>query len=284
MCRQCNEAGKYETCQACRAQAGARAVSTATAAPTGQLPVFALFEQSIAIYKQNFVLLSVTMVIVFCAQLALQALFSMLHMALPADLMGGLLMTLLDVVAQVALAAALMSGTMRIGLALAAGQPAELDLLRKGVREVVPLLLQGLVLYLGFGAFALLAALPFVFGLIGFATDLSEALPLVAAVAIGNLLALLGLVYISLGVLFSPAVLVAEQRGPIASIVRAWQLSEGHRLPLFFASLLLLALIVAGALACLVGLVFTLGLAQVFYARLFLALRGESPTRPATTA
>jgi len=170
----------------------------------------------------------------------------------------------------------LLLGALEISLRLMRGQPADLGLLLSGMRRLGALFLQGIVTYLGVALAAFLALVPILALLFG----LWEAsLPIIGAACLMSLLASLLFLYVSLGVSFSVVELVAQpQVGPFTAIQNSWRIVSGRRLNVLLAFLGLGALVVAGTLACLVGLVFTLGFGILFYTGVYLALRNGQET------
>jgi hypothetical protein len=80
--------------------------------------------------------------------------------------------------------------------------------------------------------------------------------------------------YTALGFSFASLELVAQPRLDAFDAIRnAWAIARGERLTIFVGLVLVGLLLLAGALFCLVGLLFTLGYAAVLFSVLYVALR-----------
>lgn len=270
MCGRCNEAGHFELCGSCRGVAAA-AANTGFPFTRQQLSLGALIDFTWLVYKRNFVLVTLMMLVTLVASFLVQGASYGLQIVLidePASMIG---LSLLGFIVQVAVQAGLMLGVLQISLRLMRGQPAQLGMLLSGVAKLGGLFVQGIVTYLGLSIGAFLAAIPII-GVFYFVTD--APLPTFAAAGLLSLLASVVFLYVALGVSFSALELVAQpQVGPFSAIQNSWRIVNDQRLNVFLAFLALAALAFLGFISCFVGLVFTLGFGVLFFTGLYLALR-----------
>jgi len=81
--------------------------------------------------------------------------------------------------------------------------------------------------------------------------------------------------------LFATPELIVGQCGPVEALKRAWELGEGQRLRTCGYSFVVGVLIIAGVMACCVGIVVAIPVAYMLLLSLFLALRKSSSLPPA---
>lgn len=89
-------------------------------------------------------------------------------------------------------------------------------------------------------------------------------------------------VYVGLGVMFSMlALLVDPQVNAFSGFAVSWRAVSGHRLRVFGFMVVTTFIVIAGALACCVGIIAAAPIATLMYCALFLALDNRAQTAPA---
>jgi hypothetical protein len=268
MCSRCNEAGRFELCEACRARVGA---DDAFAFRRDRIVWGELLGFSLRLYKQNFGLMTLTM-IAAGAPFVLGQLASYAVQALFVDqLLLAVALSMLLLIVQTVAQGVITLGTLDICVRLARGNPADLGMLLGGFRRLGALLLQGLVTNFAVMFAALCATAPVI---AVFVLSNEPALPTIGVAALVALVGAGFVVYLALGFSFATFELVAEPRlDAFDSIRNSWAIARGERLTVFVALVIVGLLAFAGALVCLVGLIFTLGYATLLFSVLYLALR-----------
>jgi hypothetical protein len=81
-------------------------------------------------------------------------------------------------------------------------------------------------------------------------------------------------VYVLMGIMFGNAELVHDPKvGALAALKSSWRMAAGHRWAMLGCWVVFAGVMLAGLLACLVGIIFAIGFASVMFASLFLALK-----------
>jgi hypothetical protein len=91
---------------------------------------------------------------------------------------------------------------------------------------------------------------------------------------------------IFLGLMWMPLhwLIVDQQLGPIAALSEAKRLTDGHKLNVFLVMLVGYLIGTAGAMACYVGMLFTMPLMLVIYTMLYVRLKARAGVAPAPIA
>lgn len=267
MCSHCNEAGRFELCEACRARAG----GDAFALHRNRIVWGELLGFSFRVYKQSFGLMTLTMLGAGAPFVVGQLLSYALQVLLVDQLLLAIALSGLLLIAQTIVQGVVTLGVLEICIRLARGQPAQLSMLLGGFRRLGALLLQGLVTNFSVMFAALCATAPVI---AVFVLSDQPALPTIGLAGLVGLIGIGMVVYLALGFSFASFELVAEPRlDAFDSVRNAWAIARGERLTIFFALVIVAMLAFAGALVCLIGLVFTLGYATLLFTVLYLALR-----------
>jgi hypothetical protein len=281
MCKRCNEDGRFDQCTRCRAE---QAVAVAREQPAGTGFPFrrdgvawgAFLRFCFTCYTKNFGLLTLATIACFGAVFVLQAISGVLLMAL-ASFDGGQFVWIVLPVLQALLMSLMTLGMLQISLRVVQDQPAGLSLLWSGMPRIGPFLLVSAAI--GAALLGLELVLLAVFGL-GF-SSLDAADWTLGTLLVAGSLGLVGLaasIYVSLGLVFAALELVAQpELSPLTALKNAWRIAHGERLTVGFGLFLISLSMLAGAMFCGVGLVFTLGYAAVLFAALYLALRNGAP-------
>jgi hypothetical protein len=268
MCSRCNEAGRWQQCAACRAQP---ATAPGYALSRQRILWGELLGISLRIYRQNFGLVSVAVLLTAAPLLIGQLASSALQLLWSDDFGLVIGLSLLIGIAQLLAQALAWLGLLGIGVRLARGEPAELSMLLSGLPRLGALLLQGAAIQ-----FALMFAAGCAFAPVVAVFALSDE-PALSTVGLAGLVAALGtgaVIYVALGFAFASFELAAQPGvGPFAAIGNAWAIARGERLTIAFGLLLAFGLALLGMLVCFVGLIFTLGYATLLLAVLYVALR-----------
>jgi uncharacterized membrane protein len=101
------------------------------------------------------------------------------------------------------------------------------------------------------------------------------------AVAIGFVFLVVPGVIIALGLSMTLPLIVDKRLGPIDALSESWKLTTGNKGTLFIFGLLAIALIVAGACACFVGILLVLPILYIAHAYIYLRLSGQPVARAA---
>ena len=91
---------------------------------------------------------------------------------------------------------------------------------------------------------------------------------------------------IILGLMWMPLhwLIVDQQLGPLAALTEAKRLTDGHKLNVFLVMLVGYLIGTAGAMACYVGMLFTMPLMLVIYTTLYVRLKARAGAAPAAIA
>lgn len=271
MCDVCTEGGRYYACAACRERGG-----VGTFPFTRDNYTFGgLLEFAWRTYKEHWLVLALAFLlsgIAFFSVSILPSLVSLLFRDSP------IVVALFQVVMtapQIILQGIATLGCMHIGLKAVRGEKPEVgDLFAVWKRLgtwfaqslIVGALFMPLVLV---GVGAMMLVMPNALGLgEGFGVA-----GIIAALVIWMVVFAAG-AYLMMGVSFANLEIVAHPTvGAVAGLRNSWAIARGKRLEIFGLFMVTAALYLAGAIACLVGLLFTLGYALVLFAAFYLALR-----------
>lgn len=139
-------------------------------------------------------------------------------------------------------------GTWRYVLKVARGQPAEVGEIFSG-GPVLPMLV---------------ATLLFTVGML-----------------VGLVLFIVPGIIFTLGCWFFAPLIVDTNCGAVDSLKASWDLTKGHKVQLFVLWLFMIGLMIAGILACCVGVFVALPIAQLAMAYAYLTVTGQGVVRPA---
>jgi len=175
----------------------------------------------------------------------------------------------------------LIQGAVQLGFYLVCfdilrGKPVNLGLLFTQFNKIgklfVQLLVAGLVIVLPLAVIGgIVAGIIFGAGL----QDSEEAIIIVILIA--SLLLVFPLIWVSLGFYFMQMELALDDEvGPVEAIRRSFALVAGQRLGTFAVAFVAGLIAMLGLMACVIGIVVTMGLAQLILCALYLALRNGS--------
>jgi hypothetical protein len=278
MCKRCNEDGRFDRCERCRHE---RALVSAHPPPAaGEFPFrrdgvewgrFLRF--CFELYTKNFGLLTLTMIICLGSAFPLFILGWVLVFALGGGAGGDGLWWLFVPLLHALTIAALAFGVLKLSVEIAQNRPARLSLLWSNPSGLGSFLLISVAV-----AVITLSVQSAVWWLAisGFETVTGDDLTLGTLIVAGALalVALIAMVYVSLGLVFAWIELVAyPQLSVLTALKNAWRIARGERLTIGFGLFLITLLILAGLMMCTIGVIFTLGFASVLFASLYLALR-----------
>jgi len=263
MCRLCTEEGRFENCGACRARTGMGRFSQRRDNWTFE----GVMRHAYAAYRQNFVSLTLAMVILFAVVIAMNAVGAGVQAALGEGDFGPVSMALFIV--QTVIQGVLTLGLLSMSLSAARGEGASLNQLASGIRLVGGWLVQMLLAYLPVALVAGLGAA--IMALFQFNLTNMTMLAMVGALA---LLAVPALVYFFLGVAFANTELVAEPKlGGVAALRNSLRIARGQRTMIFGCVMIISVVCMVGVMACLIGVLFAASYSAVLLATLYLALR-----------
>jgi hypothetical protein len=255
-------------CQACRARAGGDGVALLR---RDRIVWGELLGFSFELYKRHFAQVTLAVLVVLAPFVLGHAVSLPLSALFEDDFVLAIALSLLLWIAQMLAQAAATLSALDVCVRLARGE-AEVRLsLRAGLSRLGPLLLQYLIVNFALMFAALLAAAPVI---AVFALSDEPALPTLGMAALVAFCGAGFVAYTALGFSFASLELVAQPRLDAFDAIRnAWAIARGERLTIFVGLVLVGLLLLAGALFCLVGLLFTLGYAAVLFSVLYVALR-----------
>jgi hypothetical protein len=274
MCSRCveagaspNDAGAAPQCISCRA----RPESTGSALRRDRIVWGELLGFSFDLYKKNFARVTLATLALLAPFVIGQLVSAPLAWLFEEQLLLGIALSLLVWIAQLLAQGVVTLSALDLCIRLARGEHAPAYSLQVGLSRLGALLAQYVLVNLGLGFASLCAAAPVIA-----VFALSDEPPL-ATLAIAGLVAFCGaafIAYTALGFSFAACELVAQPRLDAFSALRnAWAIARGERLTIFFGLALVALLALAGALACFVGLIFTLSYAALLASVLYVALR-----------
>jgi hypothetical protein len=282
VCHLCSGSGQHRMCATCRARLGLMDFPFSRQ----QWSLEGIVGYSWHVFKREWrvfvlaglILLGVTYGLAFAFQLLLM--LTMMPFADDPAMAGGLTVgfAVISNVVQMAVQGWLILGIFDLCFSALGGQPVELKQLFGQYAKVGKLLLQYLVLSLAFGVpVALIGGAIFALGL----WESAEAVMLGFAIAVAVLA--IPLMYVGLGLVFMQAELAYDdQVGALEAIRRSWIMARGHRLWTLAVFILFSVVAMAGVVACCVGVVATLGIAQLILAAWYLTLRHGADVPAAT--
>lgn len=254
-------------CQACLA----RAAGDGPALRRDRIVWGELLGFSFGLYKRHFAQVTLAMLVVLAPFAIGQAMSFPLSALFEDDFLLAIALSFLIWLAQMLAQAAATLSALDVCVRLARGEADAKLSLGAGLHRLGALLLQYLIVSFSLMFAALLAAAPVI---AVFALSDEPALP---TLGMASLVAFCGAglwAYTVLGFSFASLELVAQPRLDAFNAIRnAWAIARGERLTIFVGLVLVGLLMLAGALFCLVGLVFTLGYAAVLFSVLYVALR-----------
>jgi hypothetical protein len=275
MCRKCSEEGRFELCSACRERTG-----------TGSFPLRrdnwtlgALMRHSYACYRRNLAAVTLAFIIVVAIVLAFNFVGTLVALAFPDQAFIGMIVSAVLFVPQVVLQGALSLGMIAVSLSAARGEAPSVGLIFSQFSRLGAWAIQSLVMYLA--VFAAMLPIGVVIGVAAFAGVMQDSTGAVIAGVLLGIPALIATVYVVLGMFFGNFELVHDQKiGALAALKSSWRIASGQRWAIVGCALVMAGLMVVGVLACLIGVVFTLGFSSVLFASLYLALKNGASDAP----
>lgn len=295
MCDECTLGRTVSTCPTCRALTG-----QAAGFPFSRdaWSFSGIWDFSFGAFKREWVMLSVGVL----AMVGVSMVMSAVSRAVTggASYAGSATLTAaqlaMSVVSQ-AIQGVLTMGLLAMAFDVLAGGRADFSRLGSQLPKLGKYLIQILLLAVVFGVpiflyVAGLAAAAIAASGVGFSVEslsnvegLLEHKQALGVLVVGFVLALAPLVYFTLPLTFATMELVYDdQVGPWQAVANAFTLAKGNRLAMLGVGMVELALVLAGMLACCVGVLPAVALAQTLMACLYLALRNGSGLAPAAGA
>jgi hypothetical protein len=270
MCAVCSEGGRYTLCAACRERGGVGAFPFRRDAYT----LGGLFDFGWKAYKQNWGVLTGGVAIFFVVVMGVSIPFAILQTLLGGDNMAtGIAVQAVSFIVQTLIQGVLSLGLFLMGLKAARGEKPQLADLFGGLPRLGTWIAQVLLIGAAITPVAALVGGGFALLMPG----LSGTTAFIAAAVVGVLL-LPVVLYFSLGVSFAAIEVVAQPSvGAVTSLRNSWAIVSGKRLEIFLFGMAAFVLYMAGFLACLIGVLFTMSYASVVYAAYYLALRNGAP-------
>jgi hypothetical protein len=270
MCSVCSEGGRHALCGACRERAGLGEFPFRRDAYT----LNALFDYAWNAYKQHWAILAAGVVITFGVVFAVSMLGVLVSLLLQDNLYLMAALRLILLIPQLVLQGTMTLGMLAMSLKVARGQTPELGDLFSAWRKLGPWLAQSAVIAL------LFTPLAFLFGIFAVVSASMNASPLIVgiiAISVGALVMPVVL-YVMMGFAFANLELVAQTGvGAVDGLKNSWAIARGKRLELMLVGIAIFALYFVGALACLIGALFTMSYASVVYGSYYLAVRNGAP-------
>jgi hypothetical protein len=96
-------------------------------------------------------------------------------------------------------------------------------------------------------------------------------------IAFGILLFIVPGIVFAIGLQLADLFIVDAEMGPVAAMGASWNVTKGHRLPLFGFDLLAVLLMATGALACGIGAIVALSVVRIAEAIIYLRITGRAP-------
>jgi hypothetical protein len=282
MCFACTEGGRQTSCPTCRARAGGHAFPFTRDSWT----VSGLWDYCFEIFKREWVMLSVAVLVTLGITLIVQLMGNILPMlgeaAGSTALSVGL--TVVSFLVQNVVQGVMGMGLMRMLLDMLHGQRADIGRLFSQFHKIGVYLASVLLIFAAaLLVFGILAALLFVIAVPGgtFPESFSEVnwepSRIILAVGVG-VLSLPGLIYLFLPLyLLQPELAHEEHPSALQSLRHCYAYMRGQRLAAVGFSLVNMLLLFAGLLACCVGFIPALGLSYLLVSALYLALRAGTP-------
>jgi hypothetical protein len=269
MCAVCSEGGRHVQCAACRERAGIGAFPFRRDAYT----LGALFEFAWKAYKPHWLLMAGAVVITGVAVFGISMLGGLFSLLFTNQPVLSAAVQFLMIIPQALVQGVLTLGLFNMSIKIARGQAPELGDLFAVWQRVGTWLAQSLVLG------AIMLPLFIVFGVGAFmASQGVSAMVLGIAGGVFGLIALPVLFYVFLGFGFANVEIVAQPGvGAVAGLKNSWAIARGKRLELILIGLAIFGLYMVGAMACLIGAIFTMSYAAVLFAAYYLAVRNGTP-------
>ncbi len=274
MCTDCNQQGAARNCPTCRQllQGGTFPLSRSTFSFDG------LWNHSFALFKKQWVLLSLVQLIVFGINFA----FSMVQQG--SALLEGKAAIVFLVVTYVA--SILVQGALTLGsykVAIVAHETGQVDMALIGSQFKRLLAYVGMIIVMGFIYLAAMIPTFLISGAVLFATKGSQSIDQMFQGSGGILTVIvfgLGATATMVALLpltFAPIELAHDERcGPIEAIGRAWRVGSGFRGHTIITGLVSILVLIVGVLACCIGLLPAAGLVTLLFTGLYLAARKGS--------
>lgn len=222
-------------------------------------------------FKRDWVMLSVAVLLFLGIAFLVGMVGGVLQAPFKGNLVGMVVITIATQLGSIVAQGIFEMGLMRIALDVLQGEKANLGRITSQMPKLGRFFLQRLLVLLAF------LAPPGLIGLL-FVTMGGASESTLGPIAIVILLVLLvPAVYFALPLVFATAELVYhEDAGPISSLRNCYAIASGQRLPILGFALLVVLISVAGVIACCVGVLPAIALAQLLIGGLYLALRNGS--------
>ncbi|SEU29957.1 hypothetical protein [Stigmatella erecta] len=283
MCATCMEGGRQSSCPTCRARTGGREFPFTR--DTWSLS--GLWDYCFEIFKREWVMISVSVLVVLGCTLIAQLVGNVLPMMGQAldSMVLTVGLTVLSFLVQNVVQGLLGLGLMRMLLDVLHGQRADIGRLFSQFHKLGVYFVTLLILFVGiFVLFGILAGILFVIAVpLGtFPSSFDEvawdSTRLVAAVCVGAL-SVPVLVYFTLPLyLLQPELAYEEHPSAMQALRNCYAYMRGQRLAAVGFGLMNMVLLLVGLLACCVGFFPALGMSYLLLAALYLSLRsGDAP-------
>jgi uncharacterized membrane protein len=100
-------------------------------------------------------------------------------------------------------------------------------------------------------------------------------------ISIGSLFCLIPGYILQYGLSLAAFLIVDQNLSGVDSLKRSWELTKGHKVNIFIFNLIGIAVVIAGELACLIGvLLVSIPMLLIGNAFIYLRIKGESPPTP----
>jgi uncharacterized membrane protein len=102
------------------------------------------------------------------------------------------------------------------------------------------------------------------------------------AVLLGTLLCFVPGVIVGLGISLAGFLIVDQDLGAVDALKRSWEITKGHKVSIFLFQLIGIAVVLAGYLACVIGVyLVSIPMTLVGATYMYLRIKGENPPAPA---
>jgi hypothetical protein len=260
MCSVCSEGGRHALCAACRDRAGVGVFPFRRDAYT----LGALFDFAWKAYKRSWGVITGGTAIFMIIVIGISVPFSIAGTLLGTTTSSGILLQLVSFVVQSLVQGLLSLGLFQMSLKAARGETPELADLFAGSRRFGTWVAQALILG---------AVITPIIALLGGAAWMLGTENWTISAGIGVLL-LPVWIYVFMGFAFGALEIMAQPSVTAVGALRnSWAIASGKRLEMLLLVIAAFILYVAGFVACLVGVLFTMSYASVVFAAYYLAVR-----------
>lgn len=289
MCETCAEFGEQQNCPSCRANFGA----TAFPFNRNDYDFGRIWAMAWERFQQEWLMLGICALVLMGASI-LVSLFGQVFQGIAGAVVGKDQIIVVAVIGAIMqqVISGLVQGVVQLGLFRVAidvlqGRKADISRLFSQVNKLGRYILMYLtqIALIGIPVAALMGGMLLLSVSMSGATSIESffrhgierAVPLMM---LGFIVILVPLIYVSLGLIFAAQELMYGDCGPIEALKRSWEITSGHRLPVFGYSLMAGLVVLVGVIACCVGVLPAMGLAQLLLSGLYLSLRQGSNLPP----